>query len=153
MNIARAIGSRLGAGPCRVYDSNLRIRVPVKPAKYLYADATIICGAVIRDDEDPSGQSVINPRVVIEVLSPSTELYDRGPKFAKYKLIPSFEEYILVSQSGALVEGSLRTPDGWLLATHFGMEASATIRCLGLEIPLAEIYAGITFPASAATDD
>src|SRR5262245_50685626 len=58
MNIARAIGSRLGAGPCRVYDSNLRIRIPVKPAKYLYGDATIICGAFVRDEEDPSGQSV-----------------------------------------------------------------------------------------------
>ena len=92
----------------------------------------------------------MNPRVIIEVLSPSTEAYDRGDKFTQYRRIESFEEYVLISQDRPNVESIFRQADGaWSFQNHTSLDAAATIRCLGIEIPLAEIYAGVEWPAPA----
>ena len=89
-----------------------------------------------------------NPRVIIEVLSPSTEAYDRGEKFKSYREIESLEEYILISQDHAQYESILRQPDGaWTFLVCVGLETTAKIRCLNIEIPMQAIYAGIEFPA------
>ena len=122
------------------------IRIPNRP-RYVYPDASIICGPLQLDPQDNQRQTILNPRVIIEILSPSTEGYDRGGKFAQYREIASFEEYILVSQTTPNVESLLRQPNGdWSILNFTGLEATAKIRCLQLEIPLSEIYAGIEWP-------
>ena len=85
-------------------------------------------------------------------ISPSTEAYDRGDKFTQYREIESFEEYILISQDRPNVESLLRQPDGaWSILNYTGLESTARIRSLGVEIPMTEIYAGVEW-AAPATD-
>jgi Uma2 family endonuclease len=152
-NLVREAGYALKGKPCRVADSNLRIRIPRRP-KYVYPDASIICGPLQLDPDDPQQHSILNPRVIIEVLSPSTEADDRGDKFTDYRRIESFEEYILISEDRPSVETFLRQPDGtWSFLNFAGSEAIAKIRCLGIEIPMTEIYAGIDFQASGPAPD
>ena len=97
---------------------------------------------------------MLNPRVIVEVLSPSTEAYDRGDKFTQYREIETFEEYLLISQDRPNVESWLRQPDGaWSIANHTSLDAAAKVRSLAIDIPLAEIYAGIDWPAPPAAAD
>lgn len=148
-NTIRSIGNRLQGKPCRVYESNLRIRIPRTPL-YVYPDISIICGPTQRDPDDHTGNSVTNPRLVIEVLSPSTEGYDRGRKFERYMKLESLEEYVLVSQETARVESFWRREGGsWLLTPVSGIEGAAKLRSLDIELPLREIYAGVEFPPLA----
>lgn len=83
-NVNRQIGNRLEGKPCRVYESNLRIRIP-RTTLYTYADATVICGERQFDPLDARKQTILNPTLVVEVLSPSTEAWDRGGKFENYR--------------------------------------------------------------------
>lgn len=142
-NIIREIGIRLKSKPCRVYDSNLRIRVPAI-RRFFYADGSILCATPAIDPEDPTNQSVTNPRVLIEVVSPTTEAYDRGAKFRHYQRLQSLEEYVMVSQTSPRVETFVRGADGTWTYTLFD-GPSANIKTVAIEIPMAEIYAGITF--------
>ena len=93
--------------------------------------------------------TLLNPKVIVEVLSLSTEGYDRGDKFTQYREIETFEEYILISQDRPNVESFLRQADGaWSILNYTDMASSAKIRCLGIDIPLPEIYAGVEWPAT-----
>lgn len=144
-NISACLWNRLRGKRCQPYTSDLRIRV-VGQQRTVYPDISIICGEIEKDPNDRSGNTVLNPRLVVEVVSPSTEAYDRGNKFAAYRLIPSLSEYVLVSQLEPRVETFLRQDDGtWSLASYTGVEATAKMRSIGVEIPLEEIFAGITF--------
>ena len=98
---------------------------------------------------------MINPRVIVEVLSPTTEGYDRGEKFRDYRTLASFEEYVLISQTQAVVETFVRQADGiWFIAgTYAGLDAVAAIRCLRLELKLSQIYDGIVFPPKSPSPD
>lgn len=146
MNTGTSLTLRLRGGTCRVYDSNLRVRIPGEP-KCCYPDLTVICGPVARDPEDKSGQAVTNPRVIVEVLSASTEAYDRGGKFDEYKAIPSFKEYVLIDQSRPRVEIRRREANGkWSPQVYEGVGANARIESLGIDLPLNEIYLGADLP-------
>lgn len=143
MNFGAAVHLLLRGKPCRIYESNLRIRIPTEP-RYLYPDATIFCLPLIHDPEDPSHQSVMNPNVVIEVLSPTTEAHDRGEKFKHYQKIPSFREYVLISQTVAHVETFLRRDDdSWLYTPWKG--PSVTLQSVDVVVPFSSIYDGVTF--------
>ena len=143
-NINRAIGNRLVGKPCRVLDANMRIATP---KRMFYPDGTVVCGSPQFDPRDPSGQSLMNPRVIVEVLSPSTENYDRKDKFDHYATVATIEEYVTVYQDEARVECFVRVPGGgWNMTPFVGLDALARIRSLQIEIPLAEIYADIEFP-------
>lgn len=145
-NLIRELGNRLKGKICRVYDSNLRIGIP-RSGRYLYPDASVVCGPVAFDPADPTRQTVTNPRVLIEVLSPTTEADDRGAKFRQYLRIDSLEEYVLVSQAAPVIETYARQPDGsWLFRAVEGVDATARIRTLDADLPLAEIFAGVEFP-------
>jgi Uma2 family endonuclease len=147
-NATREIGNRLKGGKCRVYDSNLRVRIPASDL-YTYPDALVICGQVKFDALDRRGETALNPTLLVEVLSPSTEGYDRGLKAQNYRTIESLQEYVLVAQDAAVVETYHRQPDGsWLLRTFRGRESEARLASLGIDLPLAEIYDGIEFPLS-----
>jgi len=91
----------------------------------------------------------LNPRLIIEVLSPSTERHDRGWKFKNYQLISSFEEYVLVSQDEPRVERFMRQGEvGWLMTQFAGLNESVRFESVGCELPLAEIYENVVFGPS-----
>jgi Uma2 family endonuclease len=141
---------RLKGKPCKPYGSDLRVRIAAHD-RTVYPDVSVICGEVQLDPDDKAGHTALNPRVVVEVLSPSTEAYDRGDKFAAYREIPSLAEYVLVSHSEPRVETFFRQEDGtWSFASFVGLNAQAKLRALLLEISLSEIYADIEFPPADA---
>jgi len=124
---------------CRVFTSDLRIKIAAT-GLYTYPDCGVICGEpeLAGDPQDV----LLNPVLIVEVLSPSTEAYDRGKKFEAYRSIPSFREYLIVHQDRRHVEHYSRQDDGsWLLREYSGAESSVAIRRLGMRIPLGELYA------------
>jgi Uma2 family endonuclease len=141
-NLTVALAGRVKP-PCEAFDSNMRVAVD-DAGRFVYPDATVVCGNVEFHRLDHKRTTIINPRVICEVLSDSTESYDRGEKFERYRQIESLEEYLLLAQDRPAVEGYLRQPDGsWNLLAWQGMEAIARLRCLKLELPIAELYAGV----------
>lgn len=144
-NVIRELGNRLRNTSCRVFESNLRVAV-ARDVRYSYPDAFVICGEAQFDPKDRNRTTVTNPRVVIEVLSESTESADRGEKFQRYLKLESLQEYVLIAQDRARVESFFRQPDGtWLFAYTEGRDATAHLRSLDVRLPLAEVYEGVTF--------
>ena len=124
---------------CRIFTSDLRIKVAAS-GLVTYPDCGAFCGEpqFSGDRQDV----LLNPMLIVEVLSPSTEGYDRGKKFESYRTIPSFREYLLVHQDRRHVEHYSRRDDGsWLLREHVGEGASVMIGRLGISISLADLYA------------
>ena len=125
---------------CRTVSSDLRIKVAAA-GLYTYADCSVICG-----DPQFAGspkESVLNPLLIVEVLSPSTEGYDRGKKFEMYRTIESFREYLIVHQDSRHVEHySKQDGGGWLLREHTG-DGSVHIPHLGATISMEDLYAGV----------
>jgi Uma2 family endonuclease len=147
-NLLVALGTRLRGTPCEPLDSNMRVRITGRRS-YLYPDISIVCGGPQFDIDDPKQTTITNPRIVVEVLSDSTELYDRGAKFSLYREIPTLQQYVLVSQHEPLVETYLRQAEGaWLLNPIKGMASSLLLPSVNLGVPLAEIYAGVEFEAA-----
>lgn len=109
--------------------------------RYVYPDASIVCGPPVFDPEDKDQMSILNPTVVFEVLSETTEQYDRGRKFNDYRQIESLKAYVLISQSEPAVEVFARQADGsWSFAAARGTEAVAPLPSVGIELPLQELY-------------
>lgn len=109
--VATALGNQLAGSPCRVYNSDLRVRV-VATGLATYPDASVVCGDVMTDSEDR--QAVINPKAIVEVLSDGTEAYDRGEKLAHYQKIASLDAVVLVSQKERRIELWQRETSGWI---------------------------------------
>lgn len=152
-NVIGELRSRLKGSACRVYDSNLRIRIP-RTSLYTYPDASVVCRPPEFDPLDTRTETILNPSMLIEVLSPSTEAYDRGTKFENYQQVDALREYVLVSQTAPRVESYLRQQDGtWLYSATTGLQASARLASLKIEVPLAELYDGITFPPPSTAQD
>ena len=150
-NVIRCVGNKLVGKPCRTLDSNIRVRVATG-GLYTYPDVTVVCGEPQFDTLDRSGGTLLNPRVIVEVLSPSTEAYDRGEKFRRYRLIESLDEYVLISQTEAVIEVFTKQSDGaWQLSTFEGADAVARLGSIQIDLPLREIYAGVTFAAVPPT--
>ena len=140
MNVGAEIRLRLRArqSPCIVFNSDQRIRSEVTGIN-TYADVSVACGARFHAKYL---DALINPTVIVEVLSKSTEGYDRGAKFAHYRTIPGFVEYVLVSQRAHRIEHFKRIESGqWLLTLLEGDDALLELPSLGCAILLGEIYA------------
>ena len=140
LNIAVALQGRLRAvgSPSRVFNSDQRLRSDATGMN-TYADAVVSCGPRF---DAKHREALANPKVIVEVLSKSTEDYDHGAKFAHYRTIPSFVEYVLVSQRTRQVEHFRRLESGqWLLTVLEGDEAVLELPALECVIPLREIYA------------
>jgi Uma2 family endonuclease len=145
-NIIGEVRQRLKGGPCHVYEANLRVRIP-NTKLYVYPDATVICGATEHDADDMKRQTVTNPKLIVEVLSPTTEHLDYGPKFRRYLECPTLDEYVLVTQDQPHVQSYFRQPEGrWLFTPVMEFERTIKLHSLGIELPLSEIYAGVEFP-------
>jgi Uma2 family endonuclease len=138
-NLVRELSQKLKDRPCFVYANDLRVEVDADEGLYTYPDVVVVCGEQeLRDDHE---DTLLNPAVIFEVLSPSTESYDRGEKFTLYRKLPSLTEYVLVSQSRPLVEHFVRRPDGqWLLSDAAGLAAVVELPALECRVELAEIY-------------
>lgn len=150
-NAICALGNALKGRRCRVCDSNLRVRVE-RTMMYTYPDASVICGPVEHDPIDENLTTILNPTVLIEVLSPSSEAFDRGEKFLNYAQIDSFKEYLLISQHTPRAETFTRRDDGsWLVRVAAGLESIVRLASLSVELKLAEIYDGVAFDVSAQT--
>jgi len=131
------LGTRLEGRPCRPYSADLRIRI-VATGLATYADASVICGDPIRDAASPT--HVTNPCVIVEVLSPSTEAYDRGEKREHYQQIASLREYVLVAQDHREVGVYGRvTGGGWRHSVH-RMGQIVELPSIGVRFTVDELY-------------
>jgi len=143
-NLEIEIGSRIKGGRCQSFSRDLRVLVD-RTGLYTYPDLIVACGELEFSENDPD--TLVNPTILIEVLSTSTEKYDRGLKFRHYQQIPSLKEYLLVAQDEALVERFVRLDDGqWGLISFVGLEAELAFAAIPVRIPLADVYAGVEFP-------
>lgn len=134
--VIAVLAEQLRGGPCRVYSSDLRVRV-LPTGLATYPDVTVICGPSERDPE--SATHVVNPRLVCEVLSDGTEEYDRGEKLEHYKQIPSLTEIVLVSHRTREVEVWSRSPSRWA-ATTFRSTELALLPSLSCRLDVDAIY-------------
>jgi Uma2 family endonuclease len=142
-NLYFALRQMLSAG-CETFMNDMRVRVAAT-GMYTYPDLAVVCGEATFEDE--SVDTLTNPLVLIEVLSPSTESYDRGAKFLHYKTIPSLHAYVLVSQALALVEVFVRGENGdWTHHETLGRPGRAEISPLGISLDLADVYEGLDVP-------
>jgi len=136
-NAIAALANLLRGGRCRVYSSDLKVRVPETGNAY-YADAAVVCGKFTRHPGDPI--AVTNPTLLVEVLSPSTETFDRGDKFADYLRLPSLRHYLLVSTRTPRVEHYRRNDDGtWTYAVS-GVGGSVELPDLGGALAVDDLY-------------
>ena len=143
-NLAGEARNRLKGGPCHVVTSDLRVKVSAT-GLYTYPDVVIVCDEP--QFEDQVQDTLLNPRVIVEVLSDSTEKYDRGTKFAHYRQLPSVQEYVLVAQDRPLVERYVRQADDtWVLTAFNELTETFDFGSIAAPIPLAEIYRGVQFP-------
>ena len=136
-NTVYRFSERLYGKPCRVLNSPIRVRV--SPTKFVYPDILVFCGKP--DFTDDMQDTITNPRVIVEVLSPSTADYDYGGKFALYRRLPSFEEYFLIAQDEPRIEVFRKDPaNRWILSSYAGLESTVRVESLDIVLPLAEIY-------------
>jgi Uma2 family endonuclease len=136
-SVIRELGLALRGRPCRVFSSDLRVRVQATGLA-TYPDASVFCNKLATDRDDP--QAVVNPVVLIEVLSTSSEAYDRGEKFAHYRRIPSLQEYVLVSQHEPRIEVHRRNEAGRWELYEAGAGESIELASIGCRLNVDDIY-------------
>ena len=150
-NTVRHLDDRLAGSGCESFMLEQRVRTD--RTRYAYPDLCIACPP-FEYLPDVRPRTLVNPRVIVEVLSPSTESVDRGEKFFRYMNVSSLAEYVLIAQDRPRAETFLRDPPGlWRLAGWVeGLEATLQIRTFGFDLPLTQIYAGVAFPPAAAAE-
>jgi Uma2 family endonuclease len=142
-NLIMGLGLALEDGPCEPFGSDSRVKVSSRA--YVYPDVTVVCGEhqPVDDDDD----ILIDPVAIFEVLSPSTEKYDRGLKFQLYRTIDTLRDYVLVNQEQVRVEQFTRQPNGtWTFRDYQGPDEELKIDSIGVTIPLRRIYRRVTNP-------
>lgn len=141
------IGNKLRGRPCRVFSANMRIKVPSLPP-YRYGDVSALCGQPIFE-KIGGVDALTNPVLIIEVLSDSTEAYDRGDKFTHYKSIPSLREYLLIAQHRAHITQYVKQEDGsWSYREVNDLSASVHLLSVDCVLELSAVYREVTFPAA-----
>ncbi len=137
-NLTSYLHGAMRGRPCEAYAADMRVLVSAT-GLYTYPDLVIVCGEPRFADREVD--TLLNPQVVIEILSPSTEAYDRGKKFGHYRAVPSIRQYVLVSQDEPRIDWYVRQPDGpWLFSSAIDLAGSLAIPSLDIHIPLNEIY-------------
>ncbi len=136
-NLGGELGTALERRPCRVLNSNMRVRIPERN-HYVYPDGVVVCGKPLFDDE--VRDTLMNPVLVVEVLSDSSERYDRGDKFAQYRSLPSMKEYVIASQKEPRLEVFTRQADeSWVLRIY-GAGEVARLSSIDCEIAVDRAY-------------
>lgn len=136
-NITRELGVALRERKCRVLNSDMRIKIP-STGRYVYPDASVTCERPTFEDE--TRDTLLNPTVIVEVLSDSSERYDRGDKFAQYRSIASLQDYVLVSQKAVLIEHYSRQADGIWFYRALGPGEQLILEKPGCEIRVDQVY-------------
>lgn len=148
-NLSVELANRLKGGPCQTLSRDMRVRVSPS-GLYTYPDVVVVCG----DPEfaDDNRDTLLNPIIIIEVLSASTEKYDRGAKFRQYQKISSLKEIVLVAQDEPLAERFVRQADeSWALIATTGLEGTFAFHSIPVKLPMAAIYDGVKFPGEAGS--
>lgn len=138
-NVTTLLNVQLRGPRCRVHSTGLRVRAKATGLG-TYPDVTVICGRLERDPEDRSGHTAVNPRVIVEVLSPSTEAHDRGEKLSHYQAIPSLREVVLVAHDRQEIEVVRREADGTWSRHIAGPGQSARLASIACDLAVAEVY-------------
>lgn len=140
-NSFAALHGQLKDRPCEIYNNDMRVKINADGA-YVYPDIVAVCEAPQLEDEQLD--TLLNPALVIEVLSESTEAYDRGMKFNAYRKLESLQEYLLVSQDKVQIEHYRRQHDGqWLLADYTDLNDTLELAAIGCRLDLADVYAKV----------
>lgn len=139
-NLIVLLGNRLGSGSCRCFGSDIRVKVATT-GLYTYPDAVVVCGEVALEPARPD--TLLNPTVIFEILSPSTERYDRGEKMSQYKTLPSIHQIVLINQSRQVVESFIRVNAGAWQVEEYGPDQSLPIPSAAADVPIGQLYAGV----------
>ena len=145
-NISGELQARLKNRPCVAYASDMRVKVE-PTGFYAYPDLVATCDEPVFEDENVD--TLLNPSLIVEILSASTEAYDRGEKFAHYRKLSSMAEYVLVDQDKMRVEHFLRQGDQWLLSEFCEPEDRMELTSIGCELVLRDIYDKVPFEKKA----
>ncbi len=130
--------------PCRVYMADMRVKVAAA-GDYLYPDLVVVCGEA-QFQQDEGSATLLNPTLILEVLSPSTEARDRGKKFHSYQTLPSLQDYVLVAQAAPRIECFSRGGAGtWVLSQADGLQAEMALPSVRVMLRLAEVYEQVDF--------
>ena len=138
-NLDRELGVRLLETPCAVLPTDMKIKIEPS-GRYVYPDLSVACDPRFEDD---TREVLLNPLLIVEVLSDSTESYDRGEKFFHYRRLESLREYVLISQKTCLVERYVRAGDFWHFTSLDDLDAMLVLDSVDVEIPLRRIYAKV----------
>ncbi len=149
-NLLIEVGSQLRNSNCITYNSDMRIRT-APSGLYSYADAVVSCGEAQMEED-----TLLNPVVIVEILSKSTESYDRGKKFELYRHIPSFREYLIVAQDRVYVEHHARESVGgkiWTMREHTNLEDVVVLQTINVRLRLPDIYTNVSFSNSSSSKE
>ncbi len=136
--VVRELSERLRRTPCRVFDSDMRVLIELEDL-YTYPDAMVVCGEV--EYETKKEITLTNPVLIVEVLSQATRVYDRTDKFAFYKQLPTFQEYVLVESTEPHIEVRRKVfGRKWVTEHYKGLDAVVRLHSIDLEIPARDIY-------------
>jgi Uma2 family endonuclease len=137
-NVIRTLGNQLLESPCNVYPSDMRLKIP-RTGRYTYPDVVIACAE--EQFEDEYRDTLLNPGVIIEVLSDSTEAYDRGKKFEEYQRLASLAEYVLIAQDRYSVERYVRQDQRtWIYSAFQSPEDVVPLSTIGCQLALQDVY-------------
>jgi len=156
-NIIATLGSQLKGKPCAVFSPNMKVYTRLatdttRRGLFAYPDVMVVCGQPMF--HDTHRDVIMNPQVIIEVLSPSTERYDRGEKFARYRQRTSLTDYLLVSQSQPSIEHFTRQPnDHWDYSCVSSLAGRITLVTIACQLHLVDVYDRIVFPQDIVSDD
>lgn len=141
VNTTAGLHQALAATACEVYSADMRVKVSAT-GLYTYPDVVVTCEQP--RFEDDKLDTLVNPQLIVEVLSESTEQYDRGKKFEQYRHIDSLREYVLVAQDRPYVERYLKNAEGqWVLSDATGLDAMIVLSSVGCALALREVYAKV----------
>ena len=142
-NLTVELGTQLRARNCRFYPIDMKVRLP-DSRKFFYPDVTVVCGEL--QFHDKRRDIILNPVLIFEVLSKSTEAFDRGAKFQAYQTIDSLKEYVLVAQDKPFVEQFVRQADGkWTYTSVAGLEGSLSLPSVECTLNLNAVYDKVDF--------
>jgi Uma2 family endonuclease len=147
-NILGELHTQLRGRPCEAYVSDMRVKVQ-RTGMYTYPDVVALCEEPRLEDEELD--TLLNPSVIVEVLSPSTESYDRGEKFAHYRRLDSLREYVLVAQTTRRIEHFRREGENWVLTEISDPGGELSLSSIGCVLKLADIYERVELPSDGAS--
>jgi Uma2 family endonuclease len=141
LNIGAVLRAQLKQRPCEIYTNDMRVKIS-RTGLYTYPDVVVVCGEPAFEDAEVD--TLLNPLVLVEVLSKSTADYDRGEKFEHYRTLPSLQEYLLVAQERCHIVHYTRQPDHtWLLAETSALTDQIHFPSLACDLALSEVYAKV----------